>query len=181
MSRLGKQPVAILDKVEVEVRDGLVRVKGPKGVLEQRFSPSIKVEVDRDHKLVRLEALDGERETKARHGLYRALVQNMVLGVAQGYRMDLMLEGVGYRVTQQGQKLDLNVGFCHTIEYILPPSVKATMDGNTKFALESHDKRLLGQIAAEIRSIRPPEPYKLKGIRFTDEVVRKKVGKAVTK
>ena len=126
-------------------------------------------------------AENNEKQTKAFHGLYRSLIQNMVLGVSQGYKKTILLEGVGYRVSKKGNTLIFLVGFCHPIEYMLPPHVKAILEGNTTIVLESHDKQLIGKVASEIRGIRPPEPYKGKGIRYAEEQIRRKVGKAMAK
>lgn len=181
MSRLGKQPIEVPTGVEIKI-DGLsVSVKGPKGELSQQVSEDVKVEFDKDANKVVLTADASQRETRARHGLYRSLIRNMVDGVSKGYVKELLLEGVGYRVAAQQQKLVLQVGYCHPVEFYVPKSVAVSIDGNTKIKLESHDKQLIGQVAAEIRGIRKPEPYKGKGIRYSDEVIRRKVGKAGSK
>ncbi len=179
MSRLGKQPVAIPEKVEVSMADGTITVKGPNGTLSQKISDDIKVVID--DKQIIFEALLDSRQTRANHGLYRALANNMVQGVSEGFTKRLLLEGVGYRVAAVGNRLVMSIGFCHAIEYHVPSVVQVTVEGNTKIQLKCHDKHMLGQIASEIRSIRPPEPYKGKGIRYEGEVVRRKVGKAMSK
>lgn len=181
MSRLGKKPIELPEGVEVTFNNSIATVKGPKGTLEQQISSDISLQIDNDKKLLTVEAKQESRQTKANHGLYRALLNNMVIGVNKGYEKGLILEGVGYRVAAQKNKLVFTLGFCHSIEYIVPPNVTATIDGNTKIKLESHDKQLIGQIASEIRALRKPEPYKGKGIRYSDEVIRKKVGKAASK
>jgi large subunit ribosomal protein L6 len=179
MSRLGKIPVELPSGVEVRIEGQTIKVKGPKGELCQNFSEDIGIKVDGS--MVVLESLNPSRETKANHGLYRSLVQNMVTGVSTGFIKELMLEGVGYRVAAVKNKLTLTLGFCHPIDYFVHPEIKVTLEGNTQIKLESSDKQLLGQVAAEIRSLRKPEPYKGKGIRYSDEVIRKKVGKAASK
>jgi large subunit ribosomal protein L6 len=181
MSRLGKKPIEVPDSVEVTVDANLVKIKGPKGELQQDISSDIEVAFSKDDKLVTVSANREGGETRARHGLYRSLIRNMVDGVSKGFVKELLLEGVGYRVAAQQQKLTLQVGYCHAVEFFVPKQVKVELDGNTKIKLESHDKQLIGQVAAEIRSIRKPEPYKGKGIRYADEVIRKKVGKAAAK
>lgn len=179
MSRLGKKAIGIPKGVEVSVEGLNVSVKGPKGELSQNISDDIKVAVEED--MVQVSALTEGRQTRANHGLYRSLINNMVTGVSKGYVKELLLEGVGYRVASAKNKLTLSLGFCHPIEYWVHPSVNVELDGNTKIKLECHDKQLVGQVAAEIRSLRKPEPYKGKGIRYSDEVIRKKVGKAAAK
>ena len=184
MSRLGNKAIELLKDVTVEVKGLDVNVKGPKGRLSQKISEDIEVKVDGGAKTILVVAKGEDRQTNANHGLYRSLIQNMVTGVSAGFEKNLILEGVGYRVVaagRNGQKLSFSLGFCHAIEYFVHPDVKVTLDGNTKVKLESHDKQLLGQTAAEIRAIRPPEPYKGKGVRYSDEVIRKKLGKAAAK
>lgn len=179
MSRLGKQPIAVPKGVEVNIEGAMVKVKGPKGELQQEVSGDIEVKLEES--MLKLEARGEDRQTKANHGLYRSLISNMVTGVSEGFVKELLLEGVGYRVTGVKNKLSFTLGFCHPIEYWVHPEVKVELDGNTKIKLESHDKQRVGQTAAEIRSLRKPEPYKGKGIRYADEVIRKKVGKAAAK
>lgn len=179
MSRLGKKPVDLPSGVEVNVQGQCVTVKGPRGELKQVFSEDIAINVEENTVVV--EGLNPSRETRAKHGLYRSLIQNMVIGVSTGFQKQLLLEGVGYRVVLTNKKLTLSLGFCHPIDYFVHPDVKVELDGNTTIKLESSDKQLLGQIAAEIRALRKPEPYKGKGIRYSDEVIRKKVGKAASK
>jgi len=181
MSRLGKKPVDLPEGVEFKVEDGAVVAKGKLGELRQEISSEIQVDLSEDGKQVVLTRSGDDREIKAKHGLYRALIANMFTGVSKGFEKNLTLEGVGYRVAAQGSKLVFSLGFCHPVEYWVHPEVKVTLDGNTKIKLECHDKQLLGQVAAEIRALRKPEPYKGKGIRYSDEVIRKKLGKAASK
>lgn len=181
MSRLGKKAIELPEKVAVEVQGTTVTVKGPKCELVQKISEDIEVQVDGDSKKIELVAKGESRQTKANHGLYRSLIQNMVTGVSTGFVKELILEGVGYRVVAAKNKLTFSLGFCHPIDYFVHPDVSITLDGNTKVKLEASDKQLLGQVASEIRALRKPEPYKGKGIRYSDEVIRKKIGKAASK
>jgi large subunit ribosomal protein L6 len=184
MSRIGKAPVSLPKGVEVKVQpNNVVIVKGPKGELTEKLDVDIKVEIE-DGKLVVKRPTDQQRH-RAMHGLYRALLANMVKGVSDGFTKDLELIGVGYRANATGQLLELTVGFSHPVVVMMPKEVKvsATMEKgkNPMVKLESADKQLLGQVAAKIRGIRKPEPYKGKGIRYTDEFVRRKAGKTAAK
>lgn len=179
MSRIGKNPIAIPEGTSVEVADGVVTVKGKLGTLTQEFS-DVSIEVA-DNK-VEVTRPSDSKDHKAKHGLYRALVSNMIKGVTKGWSEELELVGVGYRATNQGQKLDLALGFSHNIVLDLAPEVKlettAEKGKNPTIKLTSHDKQLLGQVAAKIRSFRKPEPYKGKGIKFKGELLRRKAGKS---
>jgi len=179
MSRIGNSPIAIPEGVTVEVKDALVTVKGKMGDLTQDFSGvDIKVE---DGNVV-VERPSDSKEHKAKHGLYRALIANMVKGVSQGWTKELELVGVGYRASNQGQKLDLALGFSHNIILDIAPEVKietvSEKGKNPIVKLTSHDKQLVGQVAAKIRSFRKPEPYKGKGVKFVGEQLRRKAGKS---
>ncbi len=179
MSRIGNNPIAIPQGVTIEINDGIISVKGKLGELSQEFSEvSIKVE-DGQAWVTRP---SDSKEHKAKHGLYRSLILNMVRGVSKGWTKELELVGVGYRASNQGQKLDLALGFSHNIVLNLAPEVKvetASEKGkNPTIKLTSHDKQLVGQIAAKIRSFRKPEPYKGKGIKFVGEQLRRKAGKS---
>jgi large subunit ribosomal protein L6 len=176
MSRLGKKPIDLPSGVEVKVDGQIVTVKGTRGELSQEFTTDVAIKIE--EKSVTVEGLTSSREGRAYHGLYRSLIQNMVTGVSTGFTKQLLLEGVGYRVVAAKNKLTLSLGFCHPIDYYVHPDVKVELDGNTNIKLECSDKQLLGQVAAEIRALRKPEPYKGKGVRYSDEVIRKKVGKA---
>lgn len=180
MSRIGKLPIAIPSGVNISYKDNVVTVKGPKGELSQAINPKIDVKVEDGH--ITFTRSDEERETRSLHGLYRALVNNMVKGVSEGYKVQLELVGVGYRATSQNQILELALGYSHSIFIQLPNEVKveAVTDrkSNPIITLESADKQLLGQVTAKIRSFRAPEPYKGKGIRFVGENVRRKAGKS---
>ena len=179
MSRIGKAPIAIPAGVTVKVDGDTVTVKGPKGELKETVHSDIKVAVEDGHIVVTRPTDD--REHRAQHGLYRALVHNMVVGVSTGYRKELELVGVGYRATATGQVLELSLGYSHAIYLKLPPEVKveakSERNKNPLIILESDDKQLLGQVCAKIRSFRKPEPYKGKGIKFVGEVIRRKSGK----
>jgi large subunit ribosomal protein L6 len=184
MSRIGKQPVTIPSGVTVTVsNDNMIAVKGPKGELKQPIDRDIKVQVQ-DGQVI-LERPTDQIRHRAMHGLYRALVANLVKGVTDGYKKNLELVGVGYKASNQGNVLDLSLGFSHNIVFEVPKELKvatATEKGqNPKIFLEGSDKQLLGQVAAKLRSLRKPEPYKGKGVKYSDEVVRRKAGKAAGK
>jgi large subunit ribosomal protein L6 len=183
MSRIGKLPIQIPAGVTVTVKDDVVTVKGPKGELVQPIHPNIKLSIEDG--VLSLSRPDDERTHRAMHGLYRSLINNMVVGVSEGYKKQLELVGVGYRVTNTGQVLDLSLGFTHNIYFLLPDEIKVeTKTERNKsplIILESADKQLLGQVCAKIRSFRKPEPYKGKGIKFTGEVIRRKSGKTAAK
>ena len=176
MSRIGKQPVPVPSGVDVTV-DGLdVTVKGPKGELTQSMPEGVSIAVDGDEVVV--ERNSDSRDDRARHGLVRSLVANMVVGVTEGYEKNLEMIGVGYRAQQKGRDLELQVGFSHPVDIEAPEGIELTVTDQTKITVKGIDKTVVGQVAANIRKIRPPEPYKGKGIRYTDEVVRRKAGKA---
>lgn len=180
MSRIGKSPIAIPAGVTVQVKENTVTVKGPKGELSQDINPDIEVKVEDGHVIVTRP--DDERQHRAMHGLYRALIHNMVVGVSEGYKKEMELVGVGYRATASGQILELALGYSHAIFIKLPKEIKveakSERNKNPLIILESDDKQLLGQVCAKIRSLRKPEPYKGKGIKFVGEVIRRKSGKS---
>ncbi|HMD02836.1 MAG TPA: 50S ribosomal protein L6 [Candidatus Baltobacteraceae bacterium] len=176
MSRIGKLPVTLPQNVTVEVGDAVVRVKGPKGQLEQRFLPVVSVKLDDG--AVKVERFGDAKEHRSAHGLTRTLVANMVEGVSKGFRKSLEIQGVGYRVAKAGEKLNFTLGFSHPVSYEPPKGISFTVEGQTKIHVDGIDKQLVGQVAAELRGLRPPEPYKGKGIRYDGEFVRKKLGKA---
>lgn len=184
MSRIGKLPISIPAGVTVTVgKDNLVTVKGPKGELSQEVNPDVKVSVE-DGTLSVARPSD-DKSHRSLHGLYRSLISNMVVGVSEGYRKELELVGVGYRASNNGQLLELSLGFTHSIHMMLPAEVKletkSERNKNPQIILESCDKQLIGQVCAKIRSFRKPEPYKGKGIRFVGEIIRRKSGKAAGK
>lgn len=176
MSRVGKNPIALPKGVEVDVAGHAVTVKGPKGSLERVFDEKISVAVDDG--TVTLDRADEERTTKALHGLSRALLMNMVVGVSDGYRKELQAVGVGYRANLQGSRLQLQVGFSHPVFVDAPEGITFEVPEPTRIIVSGIDKQQVGQVAADIRRVRPPEPYKGKGIRYVDEHVRRKAGKA---
>lgn len=180
MSRIGKLPISIPAGVSVTVKENIVTVKGPKGELQQDVHADLSVEINGGElKVVRP---TDEKQHRSMHGLYRSLINNMIVGVSQGYQKKMELVGVGYRAIATGQILELTLGFSHAIHIQLPQQIKveAVTDrkSNPIITLESYDKQLLGQVCAKIRSLRKPEPYKGKGIRFVGEVLRRKAGKS---
>jgi large subunit ribosomal protein L6 len=176
MSRVGKLPIPIPAGVKIHVADGVVRVEGPKGKLEHRLPPVVTIEVsDGSLKVTRT---DDSRQTRALHGLTQRIVGNMVRGVHAGFTRNLEIVGVGYRAEAKGQSLQLSLGYSHPILFQLPPGVQARTERPTSITLESIDRQLLGETAAMIRRLRPPEPYKGKGIKYVEEVLRRKAGKA---
>ena len=183
MSRIGKLPIAIPAGVTVTLKDNVVTVKGPKGELSQEVDPLITVTIDGAN--VHVTRPNDDKEARSKHGLYRALIHNMVVGVSEGYKKTLELVGVGYRVEAQGQILNFSLGYTHPIYLGLPKEIKvetkSERNQNPLVILESADKQLLGQVCAKIRSFRKPEPYKGKGIKFQGEVLRRKAGKSAGK
>ena len=183
MSRIGKLPVTLPANVSVTQKDNVITVKGPKGELSQQINPAIGIEVKEN--VLTVSRPNDERQNRAMHGLYRALINNMVTGVSEGYKKQLELVGVGYRVNNTGNVLEFSLGYTHMIYLQLPPEIKVETkmerNKNPMVILESIDKQLIGQVCAKIRSFRKVEPYKGKGIRFTGEVVRRKSGKSASK
>ena len=180
MSRIGKLPIAIPAGVTVTLKDDVVTVKGPKGGLSQYVNPLITVTVEGNEVIVSRSS--DEKQERAFHGLYRALINNMVVGVSEGYKAELELVGVGYRVSNTGNVMELALGFTHPIFMVLPAEIKVETkterNKNPLITLESCDKQLLGAVCAKIRSFRKPEPYKGKGVKFVGEVIRRKSGKS---
>lgn len=179
MSRIGKKPIPVPANVTVSIDGGTVAVKGPKGELRQSFRPEMKISQE-DGQLVVERGTDA-KEQRALHGLTRALLANMIQGVTQGYRRGLEIIGVGYRAEKKGEALVLSVGYSHQVQYPQPAGISITTPSPTTIVVEGIDKQKVGQVAAEIRSVRPPEPYKGKGIRYQGEQVRRKAGKAGSK
>jgi large subunit ribosomal protein L6 len=183
MSRIGNNPIFVPEKAEVKIDGQHISVKGPLGELSREIHSDIKINFE-DNTLT-FERSSDQKEVRALHGLTRALVNNMITGVTEGYTKELELVGVGYRATNQGQRLDLSLGYSHNIVFEIPSEVKveAKQDKgqNPMVSLKSHDKELLGMVAAKIRSFRKPEPYKGKGVRFRGEQIRRKAGKAAAK
>lgn len=184
MSRIGKLPIELPKGVELTVSNGLVSVKGPKGNLLQEIDTN-SVSINVNGSTVTVNRASESKDHRAKHGLYRALIANMVKGVSQGFTIEQELVGVGYKATNNGQLLELALGYSHNIVFELPVEIKVktvTEKGkNPIVTLESVDKQLIGQVAAKIRSLRKPEPYKGKGIKFVNEVLRRKAGKSASK
>ncbi len=183
MSRIGKLPVAIPSGVTINVgKDNLVTVKGPKGELQQQVNPDLIVKVN-DNELT-IERPSESKEHKSFHGLYRSLINNMVVGVSEGFKIEMEFVGVGYRAESKGQMLEMSLGYSHNIHFEIPNEVKieaiTERRSNPRLILESCDKQLVGHIAAKIRSLRKPEPYKGKGIKFKGEELRRKAGKSAS-
>ena len=178
MSRIGKTPITLPKNVKVILaQDGTVTVEGPKGTLSWQLPKAITLRLDGE--IVLLERANDLRGTRALHGLARALVNNMVHGVHEGFRRDLEIQGVGFRAAVKGEFLDLSIGYSHPVLFKIPQGVKLLVTDNTKISIEGIDKHLVGQVAADIRAYYPPEPYKGKGIRYAGEQVRRKEGKTV--
>ena len=183
MSRIGKNPITVPSGVELSIQGNVVSVKGPKGELTQEVDEVISMEYTDN--VLTMSRPNDDKEVRSKHGLYRALVQNMVTGVSEGYKVQLQMVGVGFRAAAQGQQLNLSLGYSHPIIIELPKEVK--LEAETKkgeaplVTLSSHDKQLLGTVAAKIRSLRKIEPYKGKGVRFLGEQIRRKAGKTAAK
>jgi large subunit ribosomal protein L6 len=176
MSRIGKLPIAVPSGVTIDVADSVVRVKGPKGELQQHILPLVSVRQD-DGQVV-VERKSDNKPSRSAHGLTRTLINNMVNGVTKGFRKSLEIQGVGYRVNKAGEKLNLSLGYSHPVSYDAPDGISFAVEGTNRIHVDGIDKQRVGQVAAEIRNLRPPEPYKGKGIRYQGEFVRKKLGKA---
>jgi large subunit ribosomal protein L6 len=176
MSRIGKMPVSVPSGVEVSVSGQRVSVKGPKGTLQRDFHEKVTVAVEDGQAVVT--RVDETREAKALHGLSRALLANMVTGVSDGFRRELEIIGVGYRAALKGSDLEMQLGFSHSVPFAAPAGITFEVPEQTKIVISGIDKEQVGQVAANIRKIRPPEPYKGKGIRYSGEQVRRKAGKA---
>jgi large subunit ribosomal protein L6 len=179
MSRIGKLPITIPDKVDVEVHDHTVSVKGPKGALTMTAHPAIDVQV-KDRRVICGRPSD-EKFHKALHGLTRSLIANMVEGVTKGFERKLELIGVGYRASLLGQNLNMSLGYSHPIIFPVPPGIKIEVKDQTQLTVRGMDKQLVGAVAAKLRSFRPPEPYKGKGVKYAEERVRRKAGKTGAK
>jgi large subunit ribosomal protein L6 len=178
MSRIGKKPIQLIDTVKVSYKDKSIAVKGPKGELTKKVHPLVDIEILDNQLLVK--PLDEAKKTKALQGLTRALIANMVSGVSNGFQKVMEISGIGYRAEAKGDILKLALGFSHPIEFPLPKGISAAVEKN-KITLSGIDKEQLGQTAANIRQLRPPEPYKGKGIRYIDERIQRKAGKTGTK
>ena len=179
MSRIGKAPIAVPAGVEVKVDGSTVTVKGPKGTLTKEFKPSMAIAVDGGS--VTVSRPDDEKENRALHGLTRTLIHNMIEGVTNGFKKELDVNGVGYRVQKQGKTLTMNLGYSHPVIVEETDDIKIDVEGTNKIVISGPDKQKVGQFAAEVREKRPPEPYKGKGIKYADEVIRRKEGKTGAK
>ena len=176
MSRIGKMPVALPAGVKVTVKDGVLTVEGPKGKLTQAFREEVAFDIQEKEIIVTRK--DETKASKSFHGLYRQLLNNMIVGVTKGYSKTLLINGVGYRAELKNNLLILNLGYSNIIEFVIPEGVTILCETQTKVIVSAIDKQLVGKTAAEIRSLRGPEPYKGKGIKYEDEVIRRKVGKS---
>ena len=179
MSRIGKQPIPVPAGVKIDIKDSQIAVTGTKGTLKRDIIQDIEVLIQ-DNEIVVNNRIESPK-VNAFRGLYRSLINNMVIGVTDGFKKVLIIEGVGYKANVKGTILTLNVGFSNPVDYTLPKGIQATVDGNTKIIIESIDKELLGLVASQVRQIRKPEPYKGKGIRYEGEHIVRKVGKAGAK
>ena len=180
MSRIGRAPIAVPAGVEVKIEaENVVTVKGPKGTLTRQFHPNMKIE--REGEVIHVTRPNDAKENRALHGLTRTLIHNMVVGVTEGYKKELDVNGVGYRVAKEGNKLVMNLGFSHQVTMEEIPGITIEVPGPNKIIIHGCDKQQVGQFAAEVREKRPPEPYKGKGIKYTDEVIRRKAGKTGAK
>ena len=176
MSKTGKKPVLLPDKVKARIDNGVLHVEGPLG--KEQINLSRYVSVSTDAKEIRVKRIDDTREARQAHGLVRSLVQNMVQGTAEGFKKELDIQGIGYRAEVKGSLLSMTLGFSHPVEYPIPAGLKIAVDKQTKLVLSGSNKALVGQAAAKIRSFKKPEPYKGKGIKYAEEVIQRKVGKA---
>ncbi|MCD6358874.1 MAG: 50S ribosomal protein L6 [Dehalococcoidia bacterium] len=176
MSRVGKLPIALAEGVKVDIDGDMVVVKGPKGELSRMLPESMVVELE--EKSITVSRPDDSRTSRSLHGLTRALLYNMVKGVSEGFEKELEIRGVGYRAQKEGDTLVLQMGYSHPVEFAPIPCISWELEGNTRIKVLGVDKELVGEVAAKIRAVRPPEPYKGKGIRYVGEVVRRKAGKA---
>ncbi len=180
MSRIGRAPIAVPAGVEVKIEaENVVTVKGPKGTLTRQFHPNMKIE--QEGEVIHVTRPNDAKENRALHGLTRTLIHNMVVGVTEGYKKELDVNGVGYRVAKEGNKLVMNLGFSHQVTMEEIPGITIEVPGPNKIIIHGCDKQQVGQFAAEVREKRPPEPYKGKGIKYTDEVIRRKAGKTGAK
>ena len=175
MSRVGRKPIPIPDGVQVRIEGGRIYVKGPKGELSRGLNPHMIVSVQDGHVVVKREQED--RDIRALHGLVRSEINNMLIGVTKGYQKTLEINGVGFRAQVQGRALQLNLGFSHPLTFPLPSGIEATVEKQTLITIQGVDKYLVGQVAANLKACKPPEPYKGKGIKYTGEVIIRKAGK----
>lgn len=181
MSRIGKLPIKIVESVSAELNNGLLLVKGPKGELTQKLHQAVKVEIDKDNKELRVSVENqNDHRERALWGLFRSIINNMVKGVSAGFEKKLEINGICYKANMKGKYLVLNAGFSHPVEFKIPAGITCKTENNI-ITIAGCDKQLVGEVAAEIRMIRKPEPYQGKGIKYVDEVIRRKAGKAAVK
>ena len=181
MSRIGKKPIPVPDGVKVGVADRMITVEGPLGRLDWQCRPEVAVSYDQPNQAIRVTRRNNQRESRALHGLTRALIQNMITGVTQGYQKRLEIHGVGYISAVSGDTLELRVGYANELKKKIPPDLKVTCPDQQHIVVQGVDKQKVGEFAAEVRALRKPEPYKGKGIRYEGEVVRRKQGKVMAK
>jgi len=179
MSRIGKNPIKIAEKVKITVKNRELTAEGPKGKLSLDLFPGIEARIEDDQILVQRNS--EEKQVRSMHGTTRALISNMVIGVSEGFKKELEIVGMGYKCQMKGAVLNLNIGFSHPVDVEVPENLKVSTSGPTKIIVEGIDKHAVGQFAAQLRALYPPEPYKGKGIRYAGEEVRKKLGKAMAK
>nr|QCI05235.1 ribosomal protein L6 [Centroceras clavulatum] len=178
MSRIGKQIIKLPKEIKAEFEKSEISICGPKGSLTQIIAPIIQINVDTNNNTIQVIKLENTKQAQELHGLYRSIINNMVIGVSQGFEKKLIINGVGYRSQNEGKNLILNVGYSHPIEIKPPENIQITAKNNINITVSGINKETVGQIAAKIRATRPPEPYKGKGIRYENEIIRRKVGKA---
>ncbi len=179
MSRVGKKPITLPEKTTVVYKDGIVQVKGEKGQLERTVHPAIGLDINGN--TISVSMTKDDRKTRALQGLTRSLVSNMLTGVSKGFERKLQINGIGYRAELKGKSIVFNIGYSHPIDFVLPEGISATVDKNNEIKISGIDNEKLGQTAASIRSLRPPEPYKGKGIKYAEEYIQRKAGKTGTK
>ncbi len=179
MSRVGKQPISIPKGAKIEIKDGVLHAEGPKGKVQQELFPECPVEIEDG--VIKVTRTGDSGPLRAKHGLARALINNAVVGVSTGFSKELEIVGVGYRGDVKGKEVHFALGYSHPIVFPIPDAIEIEIDRNNKMVIRGADRQQVGQVAAEIRSLRPPDPYKAKGIRYSDEHIRRKVGKSGSK
>ena len=178
MSRIGKKIIVLPPEINANIENSFIIISGPKGELKHKISSQIKVDLNKENKTIHIKKLDNTKKAQALHGLHRSIINNMVIGVSKGFEKKLIINGVGYRSQNEGNNLILNVGYSHPINIKPPNDIHIQVENNVNITVSGINKETVGQIAAKIRATRPPEPYKGKGIRYANEIIRRKVGKA---